>query len=259
MATKKSHTLSKKKSAQGTRRASAVRAGLRRPLALANRPARKFDQQRRELARKVVETLRRLYPEAKCSLNYRTPLELLVATILSAQCTDERVNQVTPALFARFRTAADYANADPKELENYIRSTGFYRAKTRNIMACCRALVEKHAGELPRTLEALTQLPGVGRKTANVVLGTVWGIPGIVVDTHVKRLARRMGLTRHTDPDKIERDLMELIPQEEWVAFGHRMIYHGRQVCLARNPKCDQCPLNSFCPKVGVKRKKSRA
>jgi len=213
--------------------------------------------QRRELARKVVETLRRLYPDAKCSLEYRTPLQLLIATILSAQCTDERVNQVTPALFGRFRTAADFAQADSRELEKYIRSTGFYRAKARNIIACCRALVEKYGGELPRTLEELTQLPGVGRKTANVVLGTIWGVPGIVVDTHVRRLARRMGLTHHTDPDKIERDLVELIPQEEWVAFGHRMIYHGRQVCLARNPKCEICALNSFCPKIGVQTTKT--
>jgi endonuclease-3 len=216
--------------------------------------------QRRELANKVVETLRRLYPDARCSLDYRTPLQLLIATILSAQCTDERVNKVTPALFARYRSAADFASADPRELENYIRSTGFYRAKAKNIIACCRALVERHGGELPRSLEELTKLPGVGRKTANVLLGTAWGIPaGIVVDTHVRRLARRMGLTQHTDPDKIERDLMELIPQEEWIAFGHRMIYHGRQVCLARNPRCDQCALNSFCPKIGVQTRKSQA
>lgn len=216
--------------------------------------------QRRELANKVVETLRRLYPDARCSLDYRTPLQLLIATILSAQCTDERVNKVTPALFARYRSAADFASADPRELENYIRSTGFYRAKAKNIIACCRALVERHGGELPRSLEELTKLPGVGRKTANVLLGTAWGIPaGIVVDTHVRRLARRMGLTQHTNPDKIERDLMELIPQEEWIAFGHRMIYHGRQVCLARNPRCDQCALNSFCPKIGVQTRKSQA
>ncbi len=216
--------------------------------------------QRRELANKVVETLRRLYPDARCSLDYHTPLQLLIATILSAQCTDERVNKVTPALFARYRSAADFASADPRELENYIRSTGFYRAKAKNIIACCRALVERHGGELPRSLEELTKLPGVGRKTANVLLGTAWGIPaGIVVDTHVRRLARRMGLTQHTDPDKIERDLMELIPQEEWIAFGHRMIYHGRQVCLARNPRCDQCALNSFCPKIGVQTRKSQA
>jgi endonuclease-3 len=216
--------------------------------------------QRRELANKVVETLRRLYPDARCSLDYRTPLQLLIATILSAQCTDERVNKVTPALFARYRSAADFASADPRELENYIRSTGFYRAKAKNIIACCRALVERHGGELPRSLEELTKLPGVGRKTANVLIGTAWGIPaGIVVDTHVRRLARRMGLTQHTDPDKIERDLMELIPQEEWIAFGHRMIYHGRQVCLARNPRCDQCALNSFCPKIGVQVRKSQA
>jgi endonuclease-3 len=216
--------------------------------------------QRRELANKVVETLRRLYPDARCSLDYRTPLQLLIATILSAQCTDERVNKVTPALFTRYRSAADFASADPRELENYIRSTGFYRAKAKNIIACCRALVERHGGELPRSLEELTKLPGVGRKTANVLLGTAWGIPaGIVVDTHVRRLARRMGLTQHTDPDKIERDLMELIPQEEWIAFGHRMIYHGRQVCLARNPRCDQCALNSFCPKIGVQVRKSQA
>ena len=216
--------------------------------------------QRRELANKVVATLRRLYPDAKCSLDYRTPLQLLIATILSAQCTDERVNKVTPALFARYRSAADFASADPRELENYIRSTGFYRAKAKNIIACCRALVQKYEGELPRDMQELTELPGVGRKTANVILGTAWGIPaGIVVDTHVRRLARRMGLTPHTDPDKIERDLMALIPQEEWIAFGHRMIYHGRQVCLARKPKCDQCPLNSFCPKIGVQTRKSQA
>ncbi|MDW8223886.1 MAG: endonuclease III [Gemmatales bacterium] len=216
------------------------------------------EARRRELAEKVVATLRQLYPDAKCSLNYRTPLELLVATMLSAQCTDERVNQVTPALFARFRTAEDYAQADQKELEKHIRPTGFYRAKAKNLIACCRALVEKYGGQLPQTLEELTKLPGVGRKTANVVLGTLWGVPGIVVDTHVRRLARRMGLTHHTDPLKIEQDLMQLIPRDEWVAFGHRMIYHGRQVCLARKPKCDICALHAFCPKVGVANKKTK-
>ncbi len=207
---------------------------------------------RRRLARRVVQALAKLYTDAKCSLDHRNPLQLLIATILSAQCTDERVNLVTPALFARYRDAAAFAKADPKELEKLIQSTGFFRNKARNIIACCRAIVEKYGGQVPGTMEELHVLPGVGRKTANVVLGNVFDVPGLVVDTHVHRLSRRMGLTTEDSPEKIERDLMAIIPSKEWVAFGHRMIYHGRQVCRARNPDCDHCTLASFCPKIGV-------
>jgi endonuclease-3 len=199
-----------------------------------------------------VSGLQKLYPESRCSLNHRNPLELLIATILSAQCTDARVNQVTPALFARYPDAAAFATADPRELETLIQSTGFYRNKAKNIIACCRALVEHHGGHVPRTLDELVPLPGVGRKTANVVLGVAFGVPGMVVDTHVKRLANRLGLTSHSDPTKIEQDLMALIPDREWVALGHRLIDHGRKVCQARRPKCGECTLASFCPKVGV-------
>lgn len=205
-------------------------------------------------ARQVARALARLYPDAKCSLDHHGPLQLLIATILSAQCTDERVNQVTPALFARYPDARAFANADPRELETMIQSTGFFRNKAKNIIACCRAIVEKHGGEVPATLEELTQLPGVGRKTANVVLGNAFDVPGIVVDTHVHRLSRRLGLTRNNTPEKIEQDLMQLLPKKEWVAFGHRMIYHGRAVCKAQKPLCDQCALNSLCPKIGVRK-----
>ncbi len=207
---------------------------------------------RRRLARRVVQALAKLYPDARCSLDHRNPLQLLIATILSAQCTDERVNLVTPALFARYPDAAAFAKADPKELEKMIQSTGFFRNKARNIIACCRAIVEKYGGEVPGTIEELHALPGVGRKTANVVLGNVFDVPGLVVDTHVHRLSRRMGLTTEDTPEKIEKDLMAIIPPKEWVAFGHRMIYHGRQVCRSRNPDCHHCTLASFCPKIGV-------
>jgi len=213
----------------------------------------------RQRARRVVQILAQLYPDARCSLEYRTPLELLIATILSAQCTDERVNQVTPALFERFPDAQAYADARLEELEAYIKPTGFYRNKARSIQACCRVLVDRYGGEVPRTLEELTQLPGVGRKTANVVLGNVFGIPGIVVDTHVARISRRLGLTCNTDRDKIERDLMDVLPRDQWVAFGHRMIYHGRRICRARNPLCAQCALESICPKIGVKSRAPKA
>jgi len=200
-----------------------------------------------------VRLLKQHYPEAVCALDFRTPLELLVATILSAQCTDERVNQVTRDLFPRYRSAADYAQAPLEELKEAIRSTGFFNNKAKAIQACCRALVEQHRGEVPRELEQLTCLPGVGRKTANVVLGTAMGIAsGVVVDTHVGRIARRLGLTQHKDPNKAEADLMDLIPQAEWIDFGHRMIHHGRQVCTARKPKCDTCALDDLCPRIGV-------
>jgi endonuclease-3 len=204
-------------------------------------------------ARRIVRGLARLYPDARCSLDYRSPLELLVATILSAQCTDHRVNQVTPGLFARFPDAFAFAAADQAEVEALIQSTGFFRNKARNIITCCRQLVEKHAGEVPRSMDELVPLAGVGRKTANVVLGNAFGVPGLPVDTHVGRLSQRMGLTRATDPVRIEHDLAALIPKREWTAFGHRMIFHGRQVCHARRPQCEGCGLASACAKVGVK------
>ncbi len=203
-------------------------------------------------ARRVVGALAKLYPDATCSLDYRTPLELLIATILSAQCTDVRVNLVTPALFARYPDAAALARADRKELERLIQSTGFFRNKSANIIACCRAMIEQHGGQVPGTLDELVELPGVGRKTANVVLGNTFGVPGIVVDTHVQRLSQRLGLTSEKMPEKIERDLMAIVPKREWVALGHRMIQHGRQVCTARKPNCSACALARFCPKIGV-------
>lgn len=209
--------------------------------------------QARRHAVKVARLLARAYPDACCSLEHRGPLQLLVATILSAQCTDERVNIVTRDLFRKYRSAADFARAPLAQLEQDIRSTGFYRNKARNIQACCRRLVEEFAGQVPQRLDDLVTLPGVGRKTANVVLGTAFGIAsGVVVDTHVTRLARRMGLTRTSDAVKIEQDLMAQLPQSEWVAFSHRMIQHGRKICTARKPRCDECLLNKVCPRVGV-------
>jgi endonuclease-3 len=203
-------------------------------------------------ARRIVRDLACLYPEAPCALVFDGPLQLLIATILSAQCTDVRVNLVTPALFARYPNAAAFANADRAELERLIQSTGFFRNKARNIQLCCQVLVAEHGGQVPSTMEELTPLPGVGRKTANVVLGNAFAVPGIPVDTHVGRLSRRMGLTVHADPVKVERDLMEMIPKKEWTMFGHRMIHHGRRVCHARRPLCEECSLAKFCPKVGV-------
>jgi len=203
-------------------------------------------------ARRVLDALAATYPDAHCALDHQTPIQLLVATILSAQCTDVRVNLVTPALFARYKTARDFAEADPRELERLIAPTGFFRNKAKNIIACCRAIVEKHNSEVPDTLEELVQLPGVGRKTANVILGNAFGVPGITVDTHVGRLSRRLGLTTHDDPVKVEFDLMGLIPQADWTMFSHRLIFHGRQICAARKPDCPACPMSRFCPKVGV-------
>ncbi len=202
--------------------------------------------------RRIVRRLAQLYSEAPCALVFADPLQLLIATILSAQCTDVRVNKVTPALFARFPDSAALADADRAELERLIQSTGFFRNKAHNIQLCCRAIVEKHGGQVPSTMEELTSLPGVGRKTDNVVLGTAFGMAALPVDTHVSRLSRRMGLTVHTDPVKIERDLMERIPKKEWTMFSHRMIYHGRQVCHARTPHCDECGLAKMCPRNGV-------
>lgn len=204
------------------------------------------------LARRVRRALAKLYPDAYCALNHDGAIQLLVATILSAQCTDARVNLVTPALFKRFQTVHDFANADLPELERYIQSTGFFRAKAKNIKECCAGIVERFGGEVPGRLEDLVTLPGVGRKTANVVLGDCFDVPGITVDTHVGRLSRRMGLTVHEDPVKVEQDLMNLIPKKDWTTFSHRMIFHGRQVCHARKPGCSRCPLHDVCPKVGV-------
>lgn len=206
----------------------------------------------RPRAQRILRVLARLYPDARCALDFDNPLQLLVATILSAQCTDARVNMVTPSLFARYPDAVAFANAVSEELEKAIQSTGFFRNKARSIRACCQEIVAKHQGKVPDTLEELVQLHGIGRKTANVVLGSAYGVPGITVDTHVGRVSRRLGLTTHTDPEKVERDLMELIPKKEWTNFSHRMIFHGRQVCYARKPDCAHCALASICPKIGV-------
>ncbi len=206
----------------------------------------------RTRARRIVRLLAKAYPDARCALNYENPLQLLIATILSAQCTDVRVNMVTPALFARYPDAKAFALANPRELETAIQSTGFFRNKARNIIDCCKHLVAEHGGHVPNTLDELVRLPGVGRKTANVILGSAFEVPGITVDTHVRRLSKRMGLTSETDPDKVERDLMQIIPKKEWTMFSHRMIFHGRQVCYARKPNCAGCVLVKVCPKVGV-------
>jgi endonuclease-3 len=209
--------------------------------------------ERRARVRKIIARLERAYPDATCALHHASALELVVATILSAQCTDARVNMVTPALFAKYRTAADYAAADPHVLEREIQSTGFFRNKTKSIIGMAQALVERHGGEVPDTMEALTELPGVGRKTANVILGTWFKKnEGVVVDTHVQRLSRLLKLTRHDDPVKIERDLMELLPRDKWTWWSHTLIQHGRQVCIARRPKCEECVLNRLCPSSQV-------
>ena len=193
--------------------------------------------------------LRKEYPDARCSLNYDSPLELLVATILSAQCTDERVNQVTPALFRKYRTCADYAAAPAEELEQDIRPTGFFRNKARAIQGACRQLVESHGGQVPASMEELLKLPGVARKTANVVLGNAYRLAtGVVVDTHVTRLSERLGLSAQKAAEKIERDLMSLIPEADWIDFSHLLIYHGRKVCKARTPLCAECVLEPLCP-----------
>lgn len=200
----------------------------------------------------IISILHGEYPNSKCHLNYRNPLELLIATILSAQCTDERVNQVTRGLFKKYKTAEDYASANREELENDIRSTGFFRNKARAIMGCCKALAEKYGGAVPKSMEELIQLDGVGRKTANVVLGNAFGIPGIIVDTHVKRLARRLGLSCKSDPDKIEADLMNLVPKHEWTYFSNAISDHGRLICRARKPLCPKCKINHLCPSVDL-------
>ena len=220
--------------------------------ATARKPALALAERKKQAAR-VVKQLKRDFPEVECALEHETPFHLLVATILSAQCTDERVNQVTPGLFKQYPDPAAFAAAPLASIEKAVQSTGFFRNKAKNIQACSRALVEEHDGEVPQTLDELTALAGVGRKTANVVLGTAFGLPtGVVVDTHVQRLSQRLGLTEFADAVKIERDLMELVPQDEWIGFSHRLIFHGRQVCKARKPACDGCSMKSFCPKNGV-------
>lgn len=208
---------------------------------------------KKQRALEILVRLQRLYPEAPCTLNYATPVQLLVATILSAQCTDERVNLVTPELFRRFPDAAAFANADPEEIEKLIRSTGFYRNKAKNIQAACRMLVQDFNHQVPARMEQLLTLPGVARKTANVVLAHAYDIhAGVTVDTHVKRLSCRLGLTQHTDPIRIERDLMRLLPQEDWENWSIRLVYHGRAICKARNPACDACVLADLCPSAFV-------
>lgn len=208
----------------------------------------------KQKAVELVVELEKLYPSADCALKHRSPFQLIVATILSAQCTDARVNLVTPALFDRFPDAQSLARACQEEVEALIRSTGFFRAKARNLIAMASQLVERHGGEVPADLEALTALSGVGRKTAHVVLGTAFAVPsGVVVDTHVKRLAKRLGLTRATVPEIVEKDLAALVPTAEWINLSHRLIHHGRAVCLARKPRCESCQLASLCPKEGVK------
>ena len=210
----------------------------------------------RSRAKAIFRRLGKLYPDAKCALNHESPFQLLIATILSAQCTDVRVNMVTPALFARFPDPKAFAAGRLSEIENLIRSTGFFRNKAKNIQTLCRSLIAEHDGQVPDNLDALVVLPGVGRKTANVVLGNGFNIPGITVDTHVGRLSRRLGFTKHLDPVKVELDLMEIWPKKDWTMFGHRLIFHGRNVCSARKPDCANCAINDLCPKIGVEKQK---
>ena len=206
----------------------------------------------RSRVRRLVRELARLYPDARCSLDFATPFQLLVATILSAQCTDVRVNQVTPALFARFPDPQSMASADVVELQELIQPTGFYNNKAKSLLGCARQIVEQHGGEVPGTMEQLVKLPGVGRKTANVVLGNAFGVPGLPVDTHVTRLSQRLGLTKNKNAERIEEDLTAVVAKQEWTAFGLRLIYHGRQVCHARKPACEDCTLARGCPRVGL-------
>jgi len=214
---------------------------------------RETAEEKKRRARRILRRLARAYPGARCALDFRTPLELLVATVLSAQCTDKRVNMVTPELFQRYRTAADYARAPAGELERAIQSTGFFNAKARSLRRAGAAIAAEHRGRVPDTMEELVKLPGVGRKTANVILGNAFGKDeGFVVDTHVARLSRRMNLTRQTDPVKIEQDLIAIVPKGRRTMAAHELIFHGRQVCVARKPRCGECPVGDLCPKIGV-------
>jgi endonuclease III len=214
---------------------------------------RERNADRIQRADQVYRILQETYPDAHCALDHRNPFELTVATILSAQCTDERVNRVTPALFDAFPDAESLSGAPLEEVEELIHSTGFYRNKAKNLVGMAEAVVDRHGGEIPRTLAELVKLPGVGRKTANVVLGNAFGIDeGVVVDTHVKRLARRLGFTRHTDPVKVEADLVKLVPRERWTLLSHLLIFHGRQCCPARKPRCGACPVAHHCPSASL-------
>jgi endonuclease-3 len=219
---------------------------------MAKAPSKTLEARKRRVEA-ILPILKRTYPRATCSLDHRTPLELIVATILSAQSTDERVNIVTKDLFKKYRKAEDYAKVSQEELERDIHSTGFYRNKSKSLRAMAQALIDRHDGKVPDTMEELTSLAGVGRKTANVVLGNAFDKNvGIVVDTHVTRLAWRLGLTKHTDAVKIEQDLMPIVPQEEWTLFSHLLIHHGRAICQARNPKCEECPIRQHCPSAEI-------
>ena len=203
----------------------------------------------KQRTRKIIAKLRKAYPDAQCSLNHTNALELLIATILSAQCTDERVNIVTADLFRKYRSCADYLNVPPEELQQDIHSTGFFRNKTRSIQGACKKMIEEHGGQVPNDIEQLLALPGVARKTANVVLGNAFGVAsGVVVDTHVARLSQLLGLTKQKQPEKIERELMELVPKKDWIDFSHLLIYHGRRVCKARRPECERCVIEPLCP-----------
>ncbi|EKQ70502.1 DNA-(apurinic or apyrimidinic site) lyase [Leptolyngbyaceae cyanobacterium JSC-12] len=210
----------------------------------------------KQRALEVLARLKALYPDAKCSLNFETPVQLLIATILSAQCTDERVNKVTPELFRRFPDAAAIASAELSDIENLVKSTNFFRNKAKNIQGACRLIMERYGGEVPQTMEELLTLPGVARKTSNVVLANAFNINmGVTVDTHVKRLSYRLGLTKHTDPIKVEQDLMKLLPRPDWENWSIRLIYHGRAVCNARKPDCDRCTLADLCPSATLTEK----
>jgi endonuclease-3 len=216
-------------------------------------------QQLLSRSKKIIAILRKTYPDPKTALSYSNPLQLLIATILSAQCTDVRVNLVTPALFKKYRTAENFANAKQEELEQDVRSTGFFRNKAKSIITCCKTIMAKHGGKVPKTMEELVELGGVGRKTANCVLGGAYGISsGVVVDTHVRRVSQRLGLTLNDDPEKIEIELMQLVPQVDWYAFSNMVILHGRNICDARKPDCLNCPLRKLCPSaeefLGLKR-----
>ena len=207
-------------------------------------------KEKKKVVQKIIRRLKKLYPNATTALRWSNPLELLVATILSAQCTDERVNQVTQTLFQKYRTAEDYADADLKTLQEEIRPTGYYRQKAKKLKELGKVLVERYGGEVPSDMDEMLKLPGVARKTANVVLGTAFGITsGIVVDTHMQRVARRMGLTSQKNPERIELELMQLVPRKHWIFFSHAMIWHGRLVCQARKPKCDECAMSDVCEK----------
>jgi endonuclease-3 len=233
---------------------AAPKKGTRKPNAPSSvKPGKTSAAARPLQVKEILRRLARAYPKATCALSHESPYQLLVATILSAQCTDERVNMVTPTLFAKYPNIAALAKARQEDLEAIIRSTGFFRAKANSLRGMAEGVVQRFGGEIPKSLDDLITLPGVGRKTANVLLGTAWGIPsGVVVDTHVKRITNLLGLTRSNSPEQIEQDLMKLIPQKEWIDFSHRLIHHGRKICIARRPKCRDCPLLPCCDRIGL-------